>query len=234
MQSTVLARLPCKTKTELISKTGTKHIASGHPTCDKEPVPKKSLSGQSASNISQRKPIRMDRQLQSHLLIQPIGKLTRLTTSQTFTQLGDFLITLPPSPARTQLERLTDALGVEIGLIAPSEGERRETQRKAAKSTARAERRRVREAVRKDEERAGMEGVVEGFEGEGEGEEMEEGAVGLEGEEGMDEQGDVEYGDVVDREEDGDEPDNEDGKMDIVEKDWLVVFFYASNRLTVV
>jgi len=232
MQSTVLARLPCKTKTELISKTGTKHIASGHPTCDKEPVPKKSLSGQSASNISQRKPIRMDRQLQSHLLIQPIGKLTRLTTSQTFTQLGDFLITLPPSPARTQLERLTDALGVEIGLIAPSEGERRETQRKAAKSTARAERRRVREAVRKDEERAGMEGVVEGFEGEGE--EMEEGAVGLEGEEGMDEQGDVEYGDVVDREEDGDEPDNEDGKMDIVEKDWLVVFFYASNRLTVV
>jgi len=63
---------------------------------------------------------------------------------------------------------------------------------------------------------------------------MEEGAVGLEGEEGMDEQGDVEYGDVVDREEDGDEPDNEDGKMDIVEKDWLVVFFYASNRLTVV
>ncbi len=156
----------------------------------------------------------MDRQLQSPLLIDLIGKPTKLAASQTYTQLSTFLQTLPASPARTQLERLTDALGVEIGLIAPSEGDRREAERLSTKSAARAEKGRLREFIKRKEEMDGMEGVVEGLEGG----EMDEGAVEFDDEQAMDEKGDVEYGDVAEREEDEDEPDNDDGKMSVEEE----------------
>lgn len=156
----------------------------------------------------------MDRQLRSPLLIESIASHTKLTASQTYAHLGNFLSTLPPSPARTQLERLTDALGVETGLIAPSEGDRREAERLALRSEARAKKRKARESAKHQEELEGMEGVVEGLEGEGEGEAMDEGGVGFEGEEGMDDKGDVEYEDVASREEDEDEPDNGDEKME--------------------
>ena len=163
------------------------------------------------SHINKLSDSKMDRQLQSPLLITRIGSTSTLTPAQTYTQLGTFLHTLPPSPARTQLERLTDALGVEIGLIAPSEGDRREAGRIAAKTAARSERRRLRKAARREEMGAAIEGVSGG--------EMEDGAVSFEGEKRMDEKGDVEYDDVSQREEDEDEPDNEDGKMDVEAKD---------------
>ena len=153
----------------------------------------------------------MYRQLQPPLLIEPIASAEKLTSSETYDHLGAFLLSLPPSPARTQLERLTDALGVEIGAIAPSEGDRREAQRLVSKP----ETRRMQESAPRRAEAGGMAGGVEGLEGE----EMEEGAVGVEGEEGMDEKGDVEYGGVAEREGDEDEPDNQDGKTDAEEKE---------------
>ncbi|WWD16665.1 hypothetical protein CI109_101095 [Kwoniella shandongensis] len=155
----------------------------------------------------------MDRQLKSPLLIETIGKPTKLSSKDTFAHLQNFLHSLPPCPSRTQLERLTDALGVEIGSILPAEGERREAERVAARAAARAERRRVREIEEEERKREEMEGMVEGLEeDEEEDGELENGAVEAEGEEQMDDRGDVEYGDVVD--EDEDEPDNEDAKME--------------------
>lgn len=155
----------------------------------------------------------MDTHLKSPLLITPLAPPTKLTSSQTYSQLHQFLSHVPASPARTQLERLTDALGVEIGAIAPGEGERREAERVKERMERRAEKRRRKE----EEERARLEGLIEGDEdaevhgvvagGEEDGD-MENVGLQLEGEEGMDDRGDVEYGDVVD--EDEDEPDNAD------------------------
>ncbi|ORY25821.1 hypothetical protein BCR39DRAFT_278289 [Naematelia encephala] len=155
----------------------------------------------------------MDRQLTSPLLITPLGPPTKLSASQTFHQLNTFLQTLPSSPARTQLERLADSLGVETGAIAPSEGDRREADRRAKKAAARLERRQAREALEREMEVDGLEHQVEGLEGDGDGDEdMEEGAVAVEGEQGMDDRGDVEYGDLPE-DEDDDEPDNDDERI---------------------
>ncbi|WVF67093.1 hypothetical protein IAT40_001838 [Kwoniella sp. CBS 6097] len=152
----------------------------------------------------------MDKQLQSPLLIETIGQPLKLSAKDTFAHLQNFLFSLESSPSKTQLERLTDALGVEIGQILPAEGERREAERKEARAAAKAERRRLRALKEEEERQAEMEGLVEGLEGEVEGD-LENGAVEADGEEVMDDRGDVEYGDVVD--EDEDEPDNDDEKV---------------------
>ncbi|RSH94509.1 hypothetical protein EHS25_004312 [Saitozyma podzolica] len=162
----------------------------------------------------------MDRQLTSPLLITPVSAPTKLSSKQTFIQLQHFLSSLPSGPSRSQLERLTDSLGVEIGAILPSEVEKREAERFADRARRRAEKRKRRQEEREREEREGMEGMVEGLEEDGFGgadEEMEEGAVDFEGEQEIGDRGDVEYGDVVD-EEDEDEPDNEHGGM-VVDND---------------
>ncbi|RSH84360.1 uncharacterized protein EHS24_005880 [Apiotrichum porosum] len=146
----------------------------------------------------------MDKPLNSPLLIEPIGRPTKLSPAATFSHLQNFLVALPPSPSRTQLERLADALGVETGAIAPSEGERREAERIAARNAARAERRAKREAERiaaEAEEAAKLEQQLEEDD-----EEEEEDGEAFEGDETM---GDIEYGDVPD---DEDEPDNREGK----------------------
>ncbi|WVR03944.1 hypothetical protein IAU60_000943 [Kwoniella sp. DSM 27419] len=153
----------------------------------------------------------MDRQLKSPLLIETIGKSDKLSSKDTFAHLQNFLHSLGPSPSKTQLERLTDALGVEIGQILPAEGERREAERKEAKAAVKAERRRLRALEEEEARKAEMEGMVEGLEGDEEQDgDIDNGAVEGEGEETMDDRGDVEYGDVVD--EDEDEPDNEDNE----------------------
>ncbi|WOO79498.1 uncharacterized protein LOC62_02G003021 [Vanrija pseudolonga] len=160
----------------------------------------------------------MDKQLTSPLLIEPVGRATKLSPQATFTSLQSFLGTLQPSPARTQLERLADALGVETGAIAPSEEARREAERVAARAKARAERRAEREAARKAAEEAELEAAVEDegdneaaherfVEAEDEAEEEGLGQANFDDVEGMEDRGDVEYGDVP--ESDHDEPDNE-------------------------
>ncbi|EJT47117.1 hypothetical protein A1Q2_02091 [Trichosporon asahii var. asahii CBS 8904] len=157
----------------------------------------------------------MEKQLNSPLLIEQVGRSTTITPKQTYTQLSHFLAGLAPSPARTQLERLTDSLGVEVGAIAPSEGERREAERVEARNKARAEKR---EAKRRAEEEAAAEAsqMLEAeIEAEAEAEVSDEegegglGVGGFPGDETMDDRGDVEYGDVP--EDDEDEPDNEEG-----------------------
>ena len=145
----------------------------------------------------------MDRQLESPILITPVGSAKKLSASDTYGQINSFIINLPFSPARTQLERLADALGVETGNIAPSEGDRREAGRREEKALARAERRKKKEEERALEEKAEMEAAVEGLEGE----EREEGGAEFEDEQDINDRGDVEYGDDV--EDDDDEPDNE-------------------------
>jgi hypothetical protein len=166
---------------------------------------------------------KMDRHLVSPLLIQPLSAPTKFSSSQTYSQLHQFLAHLPASPARTQLERLTDALGVDIGAIAPGEGERREAERVKERMERRAERRRRKEEEERErlagliedgDEDAHIDGVMEGEEEDGD---MENVGLQMEGEGEMDDRGDVEYGDVLD--EDEDEPDNqedagEDEKMD--------------------
>ncbi|TXT04277.1 hypothetical protein VHUM_04275 [Vanrija humicola] len=159
----------------------------------------------------------MDKQLNSPLLIEPVGRATKLSPQATFTSLQSFLGSLQPSPARTQLERLADALGVETGAIAPSEEARREAERVAARAKARAERRAAREAARKAAEEAELEAAVEEgdddaahqrfVEAEDEAEEEGLGQANFDDVEGMEDRGDVEYGDVP--ESDQDEPDNE-------------------------
>ena len=161
----------------------------------------------------------MDRQLDSPLLIRPLGHPKKLNSGDTYQSLTRFMLDLPLSPARTQLERLTDALGVENGFIEASEGEAREKKRREEKAAARAERRRLREAeaaAQEEEERENLDAEIEGLGEEADGD-VEEGAVQFEGEEGMDDRGDVEYGDV--EEDDDDEPDNEPERME-VEEDW--------------
>jgi hypothetical protein len=164
----------------------------------------------------------MDRQLQSPLLITTIDKPKRLKPADVYTTLSGFIEDLPWSPARTQLERLNDAIGVEIGRIQPSEGEAREKKRREEKLAARAERRRAREAEAAANEQDDIAAQVEALgEDEDEGE-MEEGAVGFEGEEGMEDRGDVEYGDA-EVDEDEDEPDNADAKLTMDTEEWQVL-----------
>ena len=164
----------------------------------------------------------MDRQLESPLLLIPGDNAKALNNKSTYKALSHFVQNLAPScPARNQLERLTDALGVDIGVIQQSEGEAREKKRRDEKMAAKAERRRIREAEAAALEAEDLEAQVEGLEGddadeevaEGEGEGMEEGAVGFDDdEEDMGDRGDVEYGDV-EQDEDEDEPDNADDEL---------------------
>lgn len=143
----------------------------------------------------------MSRQLESQALITPVAKSMPLSARQTYEQLGTFLSTLPLSPARTQLERLADSLGVEAGLIAPSESSRRETKRKEERAAAKAERRRRRAQAAEAAEKEGMEGVVEELE-------EREDEMGRSDGGGGEREDDIEYGDVVD--EDGeDQPDRQ-------------------------
>lgn len=160
----------------------------------------------------------MDKQLSAPLLIEPIGAAKKLSAAETFGYLQNFTGSLVASPARTQLERLADALGVEIGAIEPSEGERREAERAAARAQARAERRAKREAEAAEAAAAAskeLEGEIDAEEGAADEDYAEEeglGVGGFPGEEGMEDRGDVEYGDVP--EDDDDEPDNEDANME--------------------
>lgn len=150
----------------------------------------------------------MDRQLESRVLLESISKPTKLSSKDTYAHLKNFVHSLPHTPVRTQVDRLADALGVEIGTIAPEEGDRREGLREAERAAAREARRKKREEEEEQRRKAEMDSAIEGLEGDNEEDgEMENGAVGQDGEEGMDDRGDVEYGDVVD--EDEDEPDNE-------------------------
>lgn len=145
----------------------------------------------------------MDTPSSSPILITPLGAAHKPTTKQTYDYLHAFLETIPTSVARTQLERLTDAIGVEIGAIAAGEGERREAERLRERMARRAEKKRKRE----DDEKRQLEAELED-EAEEQGEEVEgerdEGA-GLNDD--LDDGGDVEYGDLVN---DEDEPDQED------------------------
>lgn len=153
----------------------------------------------------------MDRQLASPLLFQTLSQPKKLSSQQTFSHLQDFLPSLPASPSRTQLERLTDALGVECGLILPAEGERREAERLAERARVKAEKRRRREEEKRRAEMEDVEGMVEDLENGVEGEDdVDQGAVEFERDEKMDDRGDVEYGDEAEGDEDEDEPDNAD------------------------
>ena len=153
----------------------------------------------------------MDRQLTSPLLIQSLRPPKAVSADYTYTTLSGFLGTLEGSPARTQLERLTDSLGVETGHLERSELDRREAvrvQEKHALREARRKRKEERRLEREREEAEGVEGAVEGLMDDEDEGQMESGAVGAEGEEGMEDRGDVEYGDNL-QSEDEDEPDNE-------------------------
>ena len=139
---------------------------------------------------------------QSPILITPLGAPHKPTTKQTYDYLHAFLESIPSSTARTQLERLTDAIGVDIGAIAAGEGERREAERLRVKMERRAEKRRLKE----EEEKREMEGLLED-EPQGDQLEEEEGAAL---EDDLEDGGDVEYGDAV---RDEDEPDQDDATM---------------------
>ena len=159
----------------------------------------------------------MDRQLSAPLRIIPTSPAHPLSSTDTYNQLRVFLPALPAGSSRAQLERLVDSLGVEVGLVQPDESERREEARRAERAKRRAERRKAREEAEAAEREKEMLGAVEGLIEEGD--DMEAGAGGegdAEGDgEDMGDRGDVEYGDVVD--EDEDEPDNEDeqGGMEV-------------------
>jgi len=183
----------------------------------------------------------MDRQLESPLLLIPDARYKPLSSKDTYEALSNFVQNLAPScPALSQLERLTDALGVDVGVIQQSEGDAREKKRRDEKMAAKAERRRIREAEAAAQEQEDLEAQVEGLEGEegeeaGEGEEgeeeegekgeaegVEEGAVGFDDdEEDMGDRGDVEYGDV-EQDEDEDEPDNADDALKMDTEEWCV------------
>ena len=150
----------------------------------------------------------MDKPLTSPLLIEQIGRPTKLSPSATFAHLQNFLVSLDASPSKTQLERLADALGVEIGAIEPSEGERREAERAAAIAAARAERRKRKEEERAAAEAAKSQEMEDALEAQADDDDDEMGDNNFEGDQTMDDRGDVEYGDVPD--EDEDEPDNEE------------------------
>ena len=182
----------------------------------------------------------MDRQLESPLLLIPDARYKSLSSKDTYEALSNFVQNLAPScPALSQLERLTDALGVDVGVIQQSEGDAREKRRRDEKMAAKAERRRIREAEAAAQEQEDLEAQVEGLEGEevgeaedgeeeegekGEAEGVEEGAVGFDDdEEDMGDRGDVEYGDV-EQDEDEDEPDNADDALKMDTEEWCVCF----------
>lgn len=144
----------------------------------------------------------MDTPSSSPILITPLGAAHKPTSKQTYDYLHAFLETLPTSTARTQLERLTDAIGVEIGAIAAGEGERREAERLRERMARRAEKKRKREDEEKRQLEAELEDEVDEVAGEEEGE--QEGAALNDD---LDDGGDVEYGDLVN---DEDEPDQDD------------------------
>ncbi|WVN90501.1 uncharacterized protein L203_105737 [Cryptococcus depauperatus CBS 7841] len=133
----------------------------------------------------------MDRQLESPLIIETLSQPDKLSSKATFAHLQNFLFSLPVSPARTQLERLTDALGVEVGAIEPLEGERREAEREAKRAKVREDRRRKRRELEELQDQEELEGVLEGLEDDEKDADMNNGAVGQEGEEGMDDRGDI-------------------------------------------
>jgi hypothetical protein len=138
---------------------------------------------------------------QSPILITSLGAPHKPTTKQTYDYLHAFLESIPSSTARTQLERLTDAIGVDIGAIEVGEGERREAERLKLRMERRAEKKR-----RKEEEgRREMEGLLE--DDQVEVFEEEEGAALVDD---LEDGGDVEYGDAV---RDEDEPDQDDATV---------------------
>jgi hypothetical protein len=166
---------------------------------------------------------------QSPILITSLGAPHKPTTKQTYDYLHAFLETIPSSTARTQLERLTDAIGVDIGAIAAGEGERREAERIRVRMERRAERKRVKE----EDEKRELEGLLEDDKEE---EFQEEEGAALEDD--LEDGGDVEYGDnIVDE----DEPDQDDGtEQDEVYLDqqantvssWLGAYGVAETDLT--
>jgi hypothetical protein len=139
---------------------------------------------------------------QSPILITSLGAPHKPTTKQTYDYLHAFLESIPSSTARTQLERLTDAIGVDIGAIEAGEGERREAERLKAKMERRAEKKRRKE----EESRMEMEGLLED-DSHKEVFEEEEGAALVDD---LEDGGDVEYGDAV---RDEDEPDQDDATV---------------------
>lgn len=177
----------------------------------------------------------MDRQLVAPLRLQSISGPNILSTTDAHKALGIYLSTLPASSSsRSQLERLTDSLGVDLGLIRPDESHRREEERRAARAEKRKTRREERERI----EMEGIEREVEGLNGdakeevdldilkeglgrqnvEGPDEVEEEGAAEFEDEGDMGDRGDVEYGDEELEDDDDDEPDKGDEgqqKMDV-------------------
>ncbi|ORX36279.1 hypothetical protein BD324DRAFT_628152 [Kockovaella imperatae] len=156
----------------------------------------------------------MDRQLEPPLLIRTVGHAHRISTLDTYNHLSSFIMHLPPSTSRTQIERVTDALGVECGVVDVTEEERREKERARRREEKRKLKRLQREAEAAEAEAAEA-SEKEGAQVEEEEERKDvldeedemEGGVG-DGDVTMDDRGDVEYGDVVD--EDEDEPDNDD------------------------
>lgn len=150
----------------------------------------------------------MDKALESPLLIESVGRPQKLSSKETFAHLQNFLVSLDASPSKTQLERLADALGVEVGAIAPSEGERREAERAAAIAAARAEKKKRKEEERIAAEEAMKAELEAAVEAAPEDDDEEMGRDDFEGDQTMDDRGDVEYGDVP--EDDEDEPDNEE------------------------
>ena len=158
----------------------------------------------------------MDRQLTSPPLITTLSQPKRLKPSESYKTLESFLDTVPYSSGiKAQLERLTDSLGVESGFIQIDESIKREEKRRAERLLVRAEKRRIREEEAKKSELENLDHVVENLaedDDDLEGD-MENGGVGFQDESGMQDRGDVEYGDV-EKEEDEDEPDNlDDAKM---------------------
>ncbi|WWC87730.1 uncharacterized protein L201_002622 [Kwoniella dendrophila CBS 6074] len=176
----------------------------------------------------------MDRQLKSPLLIETIGESTKLKPEITYQHLLNFLSSSSSfgsnnnetSVTKIQLERLTDALGVSIGKINYEEEEKREIRRKELRLERKLERRRLRaeqqaqvESLKNQENLSNLvEGLVDDVNDNQDDAEMENGATQFDDdkEEKLNDRGDVEYGDVVN--EDDDEPDNDDAGEDQDEK----------------
>jgi hypothetical protein len=160
----------------------------------------------------------MDRPLAPPLLLRTIGEPKKLSKKDAYPHLQAFLEQLPPSTSRTQLERLTDAIGVEAGLVELSEAKKREAARLEEKRLARAEKRRLKAEEKAREEAERMEGIEAELEDEGYAGE-ENGAAGFEDEEQMDDRGEVEYGDNEPGDDDDqDEPDQQREAVDHMEQ----------------
>lgn len=151
----------------------------------------------------------MDRPLAPPMLLRTVGQPKKLSKKDAYPHLQAFLGQLPPSTSRTQLERLTDAIGVEAGLVEVSEAKKREAVRLEEKRLAKAEKRRLKAEEKAREEAERMEGLEAELEGDDYAEE-ENGPVGFEDEEQMEDRGEVEYGDNEPGDDDDqDEPDQQ-------------------------